>query len=122
MSARPGPWHQALVYALLGERRPDLGVQDAPDLDRLIDALIRAFGGREALTSAVQTAQRDRSPWPVPLPGDLAAGLGSAQFWAALTHLRDRLAPRPTANPPQPRALTPEERRLLADVPPHHVG
>jgi hypothetical protein len=95
-------WHQALVYAVTGELRPDLGRQHEPDLD----AVVRAIG------------DRPRGAHPVPL--ELRAGIGAAQLAAVLTELRRRLA----ASGPKPvlaeRAPDAAERRLLADVPPHH--
>ena len=97
-------WHQALAYAVTGERFPQLGEQDQPDLDALADWL--AGRVREVV---------------VPLPSDLIAGLGPAQFHAALAELRRRLQPPPAAPVLASRPLTTEERRLLADVPPHHL-
>lgn len=96
-------WHQALAYALTGERRTDLGRHDTPDLDALLAALpVGPYG-----TYAV--------------PADLLAGIGPAQFAAVLTQLRARL-PRAAGSAPVlvDRPLTAEERRLVADAPPHH--
>jgi hypothetical protein len=51
-------------------------------------------------------------------------GLGAAQFHAALSALRSELglvvAPRSEVAPR--RLLTPAERRLNEDAPPHHLG
>jgi hypothetical protein len=94
-------WHQALAYALTGERRADLGRQDTPDLDALLAALPAGPYGA------------------YPVPADLLAGIGPAQFAAVLTQLRARL-PRGTAPVLVDRPLTAEERRLVADAPPHH--
>lgn len=98
-----GPtWHQALVFAVTGERRPELSRQDAPDLDVVVAAL------------------RDRPRGAHPVPADLRGGIGAAQLAAVLTELRRRLAvsgPRPVLAERTPDA---DERRLLADVPPHH--
>ena len=99
----PRTWHQALVYALTGERRVDLGGQDAPDLDALLLLLPGGPYGAH------------------PVPADLLAGIGPAQFAAVLTALRARL---PREKGPAPvlvdRPLTADERRLVADAPPHH--
>ena len=56
------------------------------------------------------------------VPADLRAGLGAAQFAAALSGLRAALdlEPPPRTVPSPGRPLTADERRLLADVPPHH--
>jgi hypothetical protein len=95
-------WHQALVYAVTGELRPDLGRQHEPDLGAVVDAI------------------GDRPRGAHPVPADLRAGIGAAQLTAVLTELRRRLAaadPRPVLAERAPDAA---ERRLLADVPPHH--
>ena len=95
-------WHQALVFAVTGERRPDLGEQGEPDLDVVMDAL------------------GDRPRGAHPVPADLTRGIGPAQLAAVLSDLRARLA----ASGVQPvlaeRTPDADERRLLADVPPHH--
>ena len=95
-------WHQALAYAVTGERRPELGRQDQPDLDVVVAALADGSLGAHAV------------------PADLTEGLGPARFAAVLTALRERL----TASGARPvlaeRSPDAAERRLLADVPPHH--
>ena len=102
MSGGPRTWHQALVYAVTGERRPELGRQDAPDLD----VVVAALAGRPRGAHAV--------------PAELTEGIGAAQLAAVLTGLRARLAAL-TARPVlAERAPDGDERRLLADVPPHH--
>ncbi len=124
-TAQPGsvglPWHRALTWAICGEDRTDLGLQDRPDLDRLTRELSEQAG----LRSLVRARQARKQPWPFPVPTDLMAGLGPAQFAAAVTGLRDRLdleRPEAGAAPPvlSSRALDADERRLLQDVPPHH--
>jgi hypothetical protein len=95
-------WHQALVFAVTGERRPELGRQVAPDLDAVVDAI------------------GDHPVGAHPVPADLTDGIGAAQLAAVLTALRTRLwaaGPRPVVAERAPDAA---ERRLLADVPPHH--
>lgn len=95
-------WHQALVFAVTGERRPELGRQDEPDLDVVLAASGDASGGAH------------------PVPSDLTEGIGAARFVAVLTVLRGRLA-EPDARPVlAERAPDAAERRLLAEVPPHH--
>lgn len=99
---RARAWHQALVFAVTGERRPELDRQDGPDLD------------------AVLAAVGDRPRGAYPVPSDLTSGIGPAQLAAVLTELRRRLAgqaARPVLAERRPDA---DERRLLADVPPHH--
>ena len=97
-------WHQALVFALTGQRRPELGRQALPDLGTVVTAL------------------GDARPGAYRVPPDLTQGIGAAQLAAVLTELRARLAsdgPRPVLAERPPDG---DERRLLADVPPHHGG
>ena len=115
MSTRHAAWHQALVFALTGQRRPELGAQEFPDLDRVLADLRPAQPDRPF----------DPSPEPLgtriyPVPADLSGGIGPAQFSATLTELRRRL--RTDAQPVvvADRPLDRDERRLTADVPPHH--
>lgn len=55
---------------------------------------------------------------------ELRAGLGAAQYAAAWRALVDALGPLTTNARPvvTDRALTADERRLIADRPPHHGG
>jgi len=115
----PGAWHRALVYAVTGQRRSDLGVQPAPDLAEL-QRLLRP----DELAESVRALRDSGRPWPYPVPADLMAGLGYAQFAAALAQLQSVLglaAVRPgRAATSRTRALSAGERRLLDEVPPHH--
>ena len=106
-------WHQALAYAVSGRRLTDLGVQTVPDVPALAAELNdRLERGDLALVDS-----------PTNVPTDLMAGLGAAQFWSALAQLRRALAAEPIPGPVvSSRPLTPEERRLYDDRPPHHGG
>ena len=107
-------WHQALAYALTGHRFPELGEQDAPDLDALA-AFLRPRLGVDVDPAALRCSH--------PLPADLGSGLGAAQLWAAVAELRRLLGSvPPQAEVTRSRPLTADERRLLQDVPPHHGG
>ena len=113
-------WHEALAFALVGERL-DFGVQKAPEPASLVAEL----GGRGWPVDRVHglAAQRaaGEQPWPFPVPDALRGGLGAAQFQAALAACRDLLGLTGEARAPSTRTdLSPAERRLLADVPPHH--
>ena len=102
-------WHQALAYAVTGQRRPELGYQAQPDLAELSLRL-----GELADADVLAAGPLHR------VPDDLMRGLGPAQFRAALTELRAALS-RPPAGPVvASRPLTAEERRLDADRPPHY--
>lgn len=102
-------WHQALAFAVTGRRFAELGSQPAPDPGRLGAWLTRHAPG-------------DLDGVATPVPDDLMRGIGPAQFWAALARLRTELRPAgPSVAPVTAnRPLTADERRLLADVPPHH--
>lgn len=90
---------------MTGERRPELGVQATPDL--------------EAVVGAVQAVASAGPYGAYVVPADLREGIGAAQLAALLTELRARLGrgARPVLADRAPDA---DERRLLAEVPPHH--
>ncbi|GAB3622942.1 hypothetical protein GCM10027418_10240 [Mariniluteicoccus endophyticus] len=101
-----GAWHSALAYAVTG-KRIDLGDQERPDLDVLVAALAERGLAADGLRRAV--------------PADLMQGLSYAQLAAAERALRERLgatgvhAVRPSGRT----RLDADERRLMADRPPH---
>lgn len=99
-------WHQALAYAVTGRRFGDLGRQSKPDPLALAGVLRERGLAVGSGSSAV--------------PADLMRGLGPAQFLAALAQLRSALTPAAAAEVLADRPLTPDERRLLTEVPPHH--
>ena len=107
-------WHLALAYAVSGRRLSGLGVQTVPDVVALAAELrVRLERGDVALVD----------PPMSDVPADLMAGLGAAQFWSALAQLRRALAAEPVRGPViSSRPLSPEERRLHDDRPPHHGG
>jgi hypothetical protein len=130
----PSTWHLALAYAMTGRRLDGLdeaggldgpgavdaagaveahGRLDLPTLARTLLELQNA--GRVVIASSV--AERHDPP------AELRAGIGPAQFWAALSELATMLNPNPSARSSPvvaERPLTPEERRLTDDTPPHH--
>jgi hypothetical protein len=122
-AGRSARWHQALAYAVTGRCWPELGQQEAPDLTEL-DARLRTGLDPESLRGYVHRTLAAGKSWPHPVPTELMAGLGYAQFTAALTALRSglgldgptRVAAEPAAGQPASAA----ERRLLEEVPPHH--
>ena len=100
----------------------DLGPRPQPDVAELVNELAARWpGGLAVLRAEVQQLQR-AGRWPHPVPPSLMAGLGPAQFVAALRELGERLglAPETPVPPAASRPLSADERRLLADVPPHH--
>ena len=65
-------WHQALAYAVLGRRLPELSHQDQPD----VAGLARELSADDQLGDCA--ALRAQGTWPVPVPSDLMVGLGRA--------------------------------------------
>ena len=112
-------WHAALAYALLGPPARDLAESGVPQLDRLLADL-----GGVAVVRAQVLAARAAGPWPYEVPAELRRGLGAAQYAAAWRAVLGELGPLTTNARPvvADRALTADERRLLADRPPHHGG
>jgi hypothetical protein len=109
-------WHQALAYAMTGQRLDGLGGEERLELATLARTLLelQRTGHVDLASSA---AQRHA------VPADLLGDIGPAQFWAAQSELAGMLAAgRPGRRSPvvTDRPLTPEERRLTDDTPPHH--
>ncbi|MCB0911457.1 MAG: hypothetical protein KDB60_07570 [Propionibacteriaceae bacterium] len=120
MSAR---WQAALGQALTGVELP-LPEPGAPDPAALVaDLAAHGWPGDRIAGHARAEAAAER-PWPHPVPAELRAGCGAAQFAAALTRVREALglSTLETLPPSPPRRLTADEVRLLREVPPHHVG
>ena len=119
MSSPPPRWHTALAYALLGPPIRELAESGVPRVAQLLADL----GGPAAVRAQVIDA-REAGPWPYEVPAELRAGLGAAQYAAAWRALVDALGPLTTNARPvvTDRALTADERRLIADRPPHHGG
>ena len=112
-------WHRAIAYALTGVDL-DLGDQASPELDRLVRDLADHGWDADRLGDHAR-AVAGVEPWPHPLPDDLRAGLGVAQLYAAIGGARAHYGLEAlTVLPPSRRTrLDADERRLMADVPPH---
>ena len=114
-------WHEALAFAVIGQRR-DLGEQPGPVIAELSEALL-AEPGQPSLTDHVLHTRAAGQPWPHTVPADLMLGLGYAQFAAALSELRSALGLDESSEPRrvgEARPTTAADRRLLDEVPPHH--
>lgn len=113
-------WHRAIAFALTGEEL-DLGDQAAPDLAGLAAALAGHGWDAGALAAHARATVAVGAPWPHPIPDALRSGLGAAQLYAAIGGARVRYGLEVlTVLPPSQRtALDADERRLMADVPPH---
>jgi len=116
-------WHAALAFALTGERLRMPAVP-RPDAAQLLAALDAQGWTQDRIAAHARSLSDASQPWPHQVPDDLRAGLGAAQLRAALGEARRRLGltSLETRPPSQRTSLTPHERRLLAEVPPHHVG
>ena len=119
-----GRWQESLGYAVTG-RHLVIEEPGKPDLRALLTELARQTpGGLDALRSEVASV-RAAGRWPHAVPEELMSGIGPAQFAAALAALAAELDPQRgrTARLAMPGgAVTPEDRRLLDEVPPHHGG
>ena len=101
-----------VVFALTGEHHPR-----SPG--RLVERLEACGWTRPRLNSFVAERIAAGQPWPVPVPGDLVEN-GYARLSAEITDARTELGLLGIVARPAPaRPLTPEERRLVADRPPH---
>ncbi|MBM7798131.1 hypothetical protein JOE57_001052 [Microlunatus panaciterrae] len=117
-------WHQALAFAVLGRRLPELGLQPRPDPGAL-SARLNADPGSGAIHDHVRTRLAAAQVWPHPVPPELSRGIGAAQFAAALRQLQEELgldALIRQARVSRPLPLTAADQRLLREVPPHHGG
>lgn len=112
-----GAWHTALAWALVGERL-ELGVRERPDIGVLLAELAERGYDRDRVAAIA----RDASTWPFPVPDADRAGLGPAQLSAAVRAARQALGLEALEVRPRSgrTALDGDERRLLADVPPHY--
>ena len=107
-----------LGYALTGVRLPLGEGLGAPGT--IVDALAACGWGAAAVRDHAHHCLDADEPWPHPLPPG-ALTTGAAQWYAALTAVRAHLDLAVQPQPPSRRTtLTPDERRLLEDRPPHH--
>ena len=108
-------WHQALAFAVTGRRVAGLGRQLQPDVAALARQLELSAADDPSWTWSTEPADYR-------VPAELMAGIGAAQFWAALADLRrilgitDLGGSAVTTDRPQNQ----DETRLLAERPPHH--
>jgi hypothetical protein len=108
-------WHQALAYAVTGRRVEGLGRQRQPDVATLARQLQRSAAEDPSWTWLTEAADHL-------VPAELMAGIGAAQFWAALAELRQTLGIADSGGSAvtTDRPLTRDETRLSAERPPHH--
>lgn len=108
-----------LAFALTGENLPLTG--DIGAADRFLARLDSAGWPARRIRDQAHSRWDEDAAWPYPLAPGRLHGIGAAQWYAALTRVRRQLGLDVVRQPPSQRTeLTAEERRLLADVPPHH--
>lgn len=119
MTAR---WQASLAYALVGEEF-DLPPTGSPDPDAIVRQLQAEGWPADRIADHARRRIAEELVWPHPLPERLKAGVGAAQFLAALGRARDMLGVVVLeTRPPSGRSqLNPDEERLLREVPPHHL-
>jgi hypothetical protein len=114
-------WQAALGFALVGARL-QFFEPGGPDPQALLTELASAGWSVERISVHAHQVVADEQPWPHPVPSQLRAGCGPAQFYAALTRVRLLLGLESMeTRPPSGRSkLNPDEVRLMREVPPHH--
>ncbi len=113
-------WHAALSYALLGRVPETVADSGEVDMAQLLRDLDRMPGGLAAVRAEI-ARRGSAQTWPHSVPENLSHGLGAAQFASALATLRRELGVDARARTAgAARSLDADERRLQADVPPHH--
>lgn len=116
-------WHRALAFALVGVDL-ELAPRPRPDASALAAELVAAGWTPARIADHARAEVDAERPWPHPIPDALRAGLSAAQLHAAIGRVRDEfdLAVLDRRPPSARTVLTADERRLMADVPPHHVA
>ncbi|HOB05336.1 MAG TPA: hypothetical protein PKM36_08725 [Propionibacteriaceae bacterium] len=107
-----------MAFALVGEEVP-VGAVEAGE--SFLAALAAVGWSADTLQRHADDRRSAELPWPHPVPVDWLRSYGAARWSAVLADLVSRLQldVAPTAVRAT-RPLSPDERRLLADVPPHH--
>ena len=117
-----GRWQAAIAYALVGA---DLDPAESGRADP--EAALAALAGLGWTTERIHAHARAvvaaEQPWPHPVPEALRRGCGPAQLHAAVARARELLGlvTLEVRTPSRRTQLTADEKRLLAEVPPHHV-
>lgn len=114
-------WHAAVGFALVGEQL-EVDEPGRPDPDALAEALVARGWTGDRIAAHAQARLAAGLPWPHPVAVALRQGCGAAQLQAALgaTRVALGIATLVTRNPSVRTRLTPDEVRLLREVPPHH--
>ena len=115
------PWHAALAFAVLGQVPDGVSEPGGVQLAVLVADLDAHWpGGTAAIRDQLLAAGASRLP-AHPIPEALRSALPAAQMTAALSALQHQLGLGGSrGRVATPRSLDADERRLRADVPPHH--
>jgi len=118
-----GRWQRAIAYALVGAEL-SLDENGAADPDAVVAGLAGLGWTAERVGAHAREVVASEQPWPHPVPEQLRAGCGPAQLHAAVARTRELLGltTLEVRTPSRRTRLTADEKRLLAEVPPHHVG
>jgi hypothetical protein len=107
-----------LAYALTGVQ---LDLPTTADLGALLIDLAERGWPAATLADHADATRAAGQPWPHPVSAATISSFGAARWYAALADLKRRLGQDVAIQPPSTRTtLNADERRLLADVPPHH--
>ncbi|MCL2470287.1 MAG: hypothetical protein FWF25_00890 [Propionibacteriaceae bacterium] len=108
-----------LGYALTGE---EMSLPDGDGSANSFLAGLEEAGWPPARVRAhAKAAWDNEQPWPHPLPEHSLDRIGAAQWYAKLAAVRVVLGLDAVRMPPSRRTtLSAEEKRLVAEVPPHH--
>lgn len=116
----PFEWGAALAWQLTG-RRWGIDPSPRPDVAATLAALEADGWGPETVAAFAAERRAAGHPWPVPLPQDLREATGPATVAAVLAEAKRRWdLDQPVVRPLAARAPDADERRLMADLPPHH--
>ncbi len=108
-------WGSALARALTGQ---DLSLPETgPVAARVLELLAELGWDADRIQHRAAERAEAGLVWPEPPDPDWCRQVGPARWLAVLTSAQHQLE-HPEL-PPAPRPLTADERRLLADVPPH---
>ncbi len=113
---------RAVAFALTGQRLEPPAALASQGPDDLLAALASQGFDADRLGQLRTGRMADAQPWPCPVPAKLRQGLGAAQLQAIIQTcqqslgLRQQQARVRNASAPLDR----DDRRLLAELPPHH--
>jgi hypothetical protein len=112
---------ESLGFALTGQWLSGLADLEPQDADGILNRLDKAgWPSSRIVEFRAQTHAAGRR-WPLAVPDDQRGDWGLAQFQAALVAILESLD-QSQAQVRRATTLTADDRRLLAEVPPHHVA